>query len=86
MTANATVTVPEGSEDAYNASPQWDEMVEGDVEGVESIFTNPEMEMDVYDLNGVLIRSKIKAEDINSLPAGLYILKNADLTTKVIIR
>lgn len=167
---NATVTVPEGSEDAYNASPEWDEMVEGelpkaetielnleevrlllketvtltatvypedaidktivwtskdyevakvdenglvtakgfgateivatcgkatasckvtvvdDVEGVESIFTDPEMEVDVYDINGSLVRSKIKSEDIQSLPAGLYILKNSDLTKKVIIR
>ncbi len=37
---NATVTVPEGSEDAYNASPEWDPMVEGEVQKAESIELN----------------------------------------------
>lgn len=38
--ANATVTVPEGSEDAYNTDPCWDPMVEGEVQRAESISLN----------------------------------------------
>ncbi|MDE6290883.1 MAG: leucine-rich repeat protein, partial [Muribaculaceae bacterium] len=37
---NATVTVPEGSEFAYNASPEWDPMVEGEVQKAERIILN----------------------------------------------
>lgn len=37
---NATVIVPEGSEDAYNTSPEWDPMVEGEVQKAESILIN----------------------------------------------
>lgn len=38
--ANATVTVPEGSENAYNIDPCWDPMVEGEVQRAESISLN----------------------------------------------
>ena len=37
---NATVTVPEGSEDAYNSDPEWDPMVEGELQKPESISLN----------------------------------------------
>lgn len=37
---NATVTVPAGSEDAYNANDEWDEMVEGEVPRAETIELN----------------------------------------------
>lgn len=37
---NAAVSVPEGSEDAYNASPVWDPMVEGEVQKAECIELN----------------------------------------------
>lgn len=37
---NATVTVPEGSEFAYNCDPIWDPMVEGEVQKAESIELN----------------------------------------------
>ncbi|MDE6380251.1 MAG: leucine-rich repeat protein [Muribaculaceae bacterium] len=37
---NATVTVPEGSEEAYNSDPEWDPMVEGEVQKAESILLN----------------------------------------------
>ena len=37
---NATVIVPEGSEDAYNTRPEWDPMVEGEVQKAESILLN----------------------------------------------
>ncbi|MDE7419767.1 MAG: Ig-like domain-containing protein [Muribaculaceae bacterium] len=37
---NANVTVPEGSEDAYNSSPVWDPMVEGEVQKAEVIELN----------------------------------------------
>lgn len=38
--ANATVTVPEGSENAYNTDPCWDPLVEGEVHRAESISLN----------------------------------------------
>lgn len=166
---NATVTVPEGSEFAYNSSPEWDPMVEGEVQkaesillnyteielqpkesvtltaevlpadavhkevtwssddyymakvdengtvtakdygttvitatcgnvkaecvvkvtepdGVDSILSDYEKSVDVYDTNGILLRNGVKKETLEDLMPGLYIVKTGDKMRKIIIR
>ncbi len=164
VTENATVTVPEGSEDAYNASPEWDEMVEGEVpkaetielnidqiklvlketftltatvypedavdktvvwtskdyevakvdddglvtakglggteiiatcgkasascrvtvidepEGIEYIFSDPDSQVEVFDLNGILIKTATSIDDIRSLKPAIYILRSGNVS------
>lgn len=59
---NATVTVPKGSEFAYNASPEWDPMVEGEVQKVESILLNYE-EIELQPKESVTLTADVFPED-----------------------
>lgn len=62
---NATVTVPEGSEDAYNSDPNWDPMVEGEVPHAESILLNfSEIELNVRE-SVTLTAEVFPAEAVN---------------------
>lgn len=58
---NATVTVPAGSEDAYNSDPNWDPMVEGEVQKTEEILLNySEIELNIKE--SVTLTAKVLPE------------------------
>lgn len=59
---NAVVIVPDGSEFAYNASPEWDPMVEGEVQKAESILLNFE-EIELHTKESLRLTAEVLPAD-----------------------
>lgn len=54
--------------------------------GVETIFADPSAEVNVYDINGVMLKRACTREQIRLLKPGVYILRSGDTIVKTIIR
>jgi len=81
-----TLYVPIGCADKYRADAEWglfENIVEVDYLGIEDIMENqPTGDYIVYDLQGVLRLKTANIDEVNQLPAGLYIVNGK----KVLIR
>ena len=54
--------------------------------GVESILTDPNAKVDVYDMNGVMLRKGCSREDLKQLKPAVYILRSGDRVVKAAVR
>lgn len=60
-------------------------LIDGNIDGIDNvvIFNKDGQNADVYNLNGVKVRSNVKsANDLNGLPAGLYIMGGQKILVK----
>lgn len=53
---------------------------------VEAIFADPDAEVDVYDLNGVMIKRACRSNDLKQLTPAVYILRKGNIIVKTAIR
>ncbi len=52
---------------------------------IDEIFDNDETSpMDVFNLQGIIIRKDVKREEISNLPSGMYIIKRGNKTYKIL--
>ncbi|MDE6632400.1 MAG: Ig-like domain-containing protein, partial [Muribaculaceae bacterium] len=54
--------------------------------GVEAIFGDSSAEVDVYDMNGILLKKGCTREELKRLKPGIYILRSGDTIVKTILR
>ena len=54
--------------------------------GLDDLFADNDGLLDIYNLQGVLIMSNVKAEEANALNPGIYIVRQGNKTTKLILR
>lgn len=82
--SNCTLQVPEGCEAAYRSADEWKEFffIEG-VNDIRRIFGNDAVTVDVYTLDGALLRKGMDATQIaTELPRGLYIINGRKVMVK----
>ncbi len=53
--------------------------------GVSAIFADPNALVDVYNMNGILVKRACPSEDLNQLTPGMYILRSGNKTVKTLI-
>lgn len=53
--------------------------------GIEQITAEDEGSISVYSIHGILLLQNCSSKDLNNLPSGMYIIKNGNKVTKVII-
>lgn len=63
-----------------------DNVVVYDEAGIESIATDSDNVVEVYTVDGLTVARAITAEDVKALPAGLYIIRTATKSSKIIVR
>ena len=81
---NCTLQVPEWCEAAYQSADQWKEFffIEG-VNDIRRIFGNDAVTVDVYTLDGALLRKGMDATQIaTELPRGLYVINGRKVVVK----
>ncbi|MDE7346223.1 MAG: Ig-like domain-containing protein, partial [Muribaculaceae bacterium] len=54
--------------------------------GVETIFADPNASVDVYDMNGILLKKGCSREQLKQLTPAVYILRKGNLIVKTAIR
>lgn len=54
--------------------------------GVEVIFTDPDAQVDVYDMNGILLKNGSSREELKQLKPGVYILRNGVTVVKAMVK
>lgn len=54
--------------------------------GIEGIFADGATTVDVYSTRGILIKKNRTKQELNQLPAGIYIIRSASETIKVLIK
>ena len=84
---NAKVTVPEGSENAYNANGSWAPMVEGEDTGIETVISDDiddSQPFDIYTLQGIRIGTRLTS--VSALAPGIYLLRQGSKVSKIAIR
>lgn len=85
---NCTLYVNNSSINDYKAADQWKEfffMEPHDFEsGIVDIKGNPDFDgiYRIYTTNGVLLKTTVNIEDVNSLPSGIYIVNGKKLLKK----
>lgn len=82
---DATLYVPQGTKDAYEATDYWttyfSNVVEFDATGISEV--NPGQSAEgyaVYDLNGTKVN--VKGGDLKSLPRGIYVVNGKKTIVK----
>lgn len=80
-----------GSEKAQTTSPwkYFANIKEVDFSGIEDVVADldPEAPVEVYDLNGIKVLSGVKAiETVDNLPAGLYIVRQGNVSRKIAVK
>ncbi|MBR6286680.1 MAG: leucine-rich repeat domain-containing protein [Bacteroidaceae bacterium] len=81
--SNCMLQVPEGSEEAYRAADKWKAFLQ--IEGVNDIHRvfGDEAVVDVYTLDGALLRKGMDASQIaTELPHGLYVINGRKVMVK----
>ncbi|MDE6523115.1 MAG: Ig-like domain-containing protein, partial [Muribaculaceae bacterium] len=53
--------------------------------GVETIFADPNALVDVYDMNGVMLKKGCSREELKQLKPTIYILRSADTVVKAVV-
>ena len=53
--------------------------------GVEAIFADPNTLVDVYDMNGVILKKGCSREELKQLKPAIYILRSADTVVKAVV-
>ncbi|MDE6003310.1 MAG: T9SS type A sorting domain-containing protein, partial [Prevotella sp.] len=56
------------------------------VSGIDDIFTDADARFDVYNLQGFLVKKDCRRDDLKQLPTGAYILRQGDVSRKIIIQ
>ena len=56
------------------------------ISGVETIFADPKALVDVYNINGILLKKGCTREDLMRLKSAVYILRSGNIIVKTIIR
>ncbi|MDE5871121.1 MAG: Ig-like domain-containing protein [Muribaculaceae bacterium] len=54
--------------------------------GIDTMFADPKAEVDVFDMNGVLLKRSCTSEQLKQLRPAVYILRNGDAVGKIVIR
>ena len=87
--ANATLVVPDGTADLYRTANEWSKFQKiRESSGIESVGADaaPTFPADIYTTGGTLVRSQATEEELHSLIPGIYIVRSAAGTTKIVIR
>lgn len=88
----ATLNVAVGGLDKAQTTSPWKyfaNIKEVDFSGIEDVVADldPEAPVEVYDLNGIKVLSGVKAiETVDNLPAGLYIVRQGNVSRKIAIK
>ncbi|MDE7346240.1 MAG: leucine-rich repeat protein [Muribaculaceae bacterium] len=53
--------------------------------GVEAIFADPNASVDVYDMNGILLKKACSRDELKQLKPAVYILRSADTVVKAVV-
>ncbi|MDE7455556.1 MAG: C10 family peptidase [Prevotella sp.] len=56
------------------------------VSGIDDIFTDADARFDVYNLQGILVKKDCSRDDLKQLSTGAYILRQGDVSRKIIIQ
>ncbi len=80
---NTTIYVPEDYVDAYKNNPEWNKgkIVEGTPSGIENIVADANAETEIYTVSGVKV-----GNNMDNMPAGIYILRQGTRTRKVVVK
>ncbi|MDE7346634.1 MAG: leucine-rich repeat protein [Muribaculaceae bacterium] len=54
--------------------------------GVEAIFADPNASVDVYDMNGILLKKGCSREELKQLKPAVYILRSAETVVKAVVK
>lgn len=54
--------------------------------GIELIFTDPNAEIDVYDINGVMLKHACTRDQVKHLTPGVYLLRRGTTVVKLVMR
>ena len=54
--------------------------------GVDAIFANPDAQVDVYDMNGILLKKGCSREELKQLKPAVYIFRCGDTVVKTVLR
>lgn len=55
-------------------------------DGISNVVIDNGLLVDVYNFQGVIVRSKCMVEDLQNLPSGIYIIRQGDQTEKITVR
>ena len=55
-------------------------------DGIDSVFTDDDVRVDVYGLDGRCVAKNRTKEDVMALPAGVYILRSAAKVIKISVK
>lgn len=78
----ATLTVPGDCYYVYIQSYGWDLFTHTVSSGIEQIAADNDTSVDIYNLQGILIKHNATSEDLRSLPAGIYITHGKKIIVK----
>lgn len=85
----AKLEVPEDGLSAYRNDDVWSKFANLSILGVDAVFgneANAEVFYDIYDIQGILVKQACGRIDVKQLEPGVYILRGATTTVKVIIK
>lgn len=88
---DAVIYIPKGSLEAYRTAEGWDyfsdfrELEDFD-DAVESVSGDDSTPVEVYTLNGVSVAHGACAADLESLPAGFYVIRQGSKTRKIMVK
>lgn len=84
---NATLNIPIGSLEAYKSHADWGKFLNivevFDYSGVEDVVEDTPELVDVYNLQGVMVRKGVqRSEATQDLPQGIYIINGKKIMVK----
>ncbi len=85
---DAAVYIPAGSVDAYRAAEGWNYFSDFReiTAGIDDVAADVASKVDVFNLSGVSVLRNADADVVNTLTAGIYIIRRGTHTRKIIVK